>query len=156
LGAEEIVVADNGSDGVAAARQTELDLALVDIGLPDRSGLSVGREVMDVNPGVRVVALTAVYDAMIARDALKLGFAAYLRKDISVDIFTQALRNVLRGQLLDLPTAERPLRDDGDPGKLVEPLTEIEKQVLELLVRGMNSREIATTLDIPPNEVRTS
>lgn len=40
LGAEEIVVAYNGADGVAAAEQSELDLALVDIGLPDRSGLS--------------------------------------------------------------------------------------------------------------------
>jgi DNA-binding NarL/FixJ family response regulator len=69
LGAEEIVVAYNGSDGVAAAKRTELDIALVDIGLPDRSGLSVGREIMEVNPRIRVVALTAVQDAMIARHA---------------------------------------------------------------------------------------
>jgi DNA-binding NarL/FixJ family response regulator len=108
LGAEEIVVAYNGSDGVAAARQTELDLALVDLGLPDRSGLSVGREIMDLNPRMLVVALTAVSDAMIARHALKLGFAAYLPKEISVNIFTQGLRNVLRGQRLDLSSAGAP------------------------------------------------
>ena len=155
LGAEEIVVAYNGSDGVAAAKRNTLDIALVDIGLPDRSGLSVGREIMEVNPRVRVVALTAVQDAMIARHALKLGFAAYLLKDIGLDIFEEVLRNVLGGQRLDPSTAERLMRGDEDPQKLVEPLTEIEEQVLKLLVRGVNHEEIATTLDIVPDEVRT-
>jgi DNA-binding NarL/FixJ family response regulator len=155
LGAEEIVVAYNGSDGVAAAKRNELDIALVDIGLPDRSGLSVGREIMEVNPRIRVVALTAVQDAMIVRHALELGFAAYLLKDIGLDIFEEVLRNVLGGQRLDPSMAERPMRDDEDPQKLVEPLTEIEEQVLKLLVRGVNHEEIATTLDIVPDEVRT-
>jgi DNA-binding NarL/FixJ family response regulator len=155
LGAEEIVVAYNGSDGVVAAKRNELDIALVDIGLPDRSGLSVGREIMEVNPRIRVVALTAVQDATIARTALKLGFAAYLPKDISLDSFEEVLRNVLGGQRPDPSTAERPMRDDEDPQKLVEPLTEIEEQVLELLVRGVNHEDIATTLDIVPDEVRT-
>jgi len=159
LGAEEIVVAYNGSDGVAAAKRTELDIALVDIGLPDRSGLSVGQEIMEVNPRIRVVALTAVQDAMIARHALKLGFAAYLPKDISLDSFTQGLRNVLGGQRADLSTAgvpsgRRPMRDV-DPDKLLESLTGPEKVVLELLVHGMSGTEMAITLDITRNEVRT-
>jgi DNA-binding NarL/FixJ family response regulator len=160
LGAEEIVVAYNGSDGVAAAKRNELDIALVDIGLPDRSGLSVGQEIMEVTPRIRVVALTAVHDAMIARTALKLGFAAYLPKDISLDSFTQGMRNVLGGQRADLSTAgvpsgRRPMRDDVDPDKLLESLTEPEKVVLELLVHGMSGTEMATTLDITRNEVRT-
>jgi two-component system, NarL family, nitrate/nitrite response regulator NarL len=140
---------------VAAARRNELDVALVEIRLPDRSGLSVGREIMDVNPPTLVLALTAVQDAMIARHAFKLGFAAYLTKDIRPDILEQVLRDVIGGQRLDLSTAGRPTRDDEDTGKLVEPWTEIEKRVLHLLVRGMNSKEIATTLGISPYKVRT-
>jgi two-component system, NarL family, nitrate/nitrite response regulator NarL len=157
LGADEIVVAYNGSDGVAAAKRTGLDVALVDIGLPDRSGLTVGREIMDLDSETLVVALTAVKDAMIARHALKLGFAAYLPKDISLDLFAQGLREVLRGQRLDLSTSGAPpgwrrARMEVWRGS---DLTARELEVLSLLVEGCTGPTIASRLDISRNTVRT-
>jgi len=158
LGAEDIVVAYTGSDGVAAAKRTELDVALVDIGLPDRSGLSVGREIMDLDSRTLVVALTAVKDALIARHALKLGFAAYLPKDISLDIFAQGMRNVLRGRRIDLSsagpsTSRRPSRTE--PWREGSDLTGRELEVLSLLVEGCTGPTIATRLGISRNTVRT-
>jgi two-component system nitrate/nitrite response regulator NarL len=158
LGAEEIVVAYTGSDGVAAAKRSELDVALVDIGLPDRSGLSVGREIMDLDSRTLVVALTAVKDALIARHALKLGFAAYLPKDISLDIFAQGMRNVLRGRRIDLSsagpsTSPRPSRTE--PWREGSDLTGRELEVLSLLVEGCTGPTIATRLGISRNTVRT-
>ena len=158
LGAEEIVVAYTGSDGVAAAKRSELDVALVDIGLPDRSGLSVGREIMDLDSRTLVVALTAVKDALIARHALKLGFAAYLPKDISLDIFAQGMRNVLRGRRIDLSsagpaTSRRPSRTE--PWREGSDLTGRELEVLSLLVEGCTGPTIATRLGISRNTVRT-
>ena len=158
LGAEDIVVAYTGSDGVAAAKRSELDVALVDIGLPDRSGLSVGREIMDLDSRTLVVALTAVKDALIARHALKLGFAAYLPKDISLDIFAQGLRNVLRGRRIDLSsagpsTSRRPSRTE--PWREGSDLTGRELEVLSLLVEGCTGPTIATRLGISRNTVRT-
>ena len=158
LGAEDIVVAYTGSDGVAAAKRSELDVALVDIGLPDRSGLSVGREIMDLDSRTLVVALTAVKDALIARHALKLGFAAYLPKDISLDIFAQGLRNVLRGRRIDLSsagpsTSRRPSRTE--PWREGSDLTGRELEVLYLLVEGCTGPTIATRLGISRNTVRT-
>jgi len=157
LGAEDIVVAYTGSDGVAAAKRSELDVVLVDIGLPDRSGLSVGREIMDIDSRMLVVALTAVKDALIARHALKLGFAAYLPKDISLDIFAQGLRNVLRGRRIDLSsagpsTSRRPSRTEPWRGS---DLTGRELEVLSLLVEGCTGPTIATRLGISRNTVRT-
>ena len=157
LGAEDVVVAYTGSDGVAAAKRSELDVALVDIGLPDRSGLSVGREIMDLDSRTLVVALTAVKDALIARHALKLGFAAYLPKDISLDIFAQGLRNVLRGRRIDLSsagpsTSRRPSRTEPWRGS---DLTGRELEVLSLLVEGCTGPTIATRLGISRNTVRT-
>lgn len=157
LGADEIVVAYNGSDGVAAAKRTELDVALVDIGLPDRSGLSVGREIMDLDPETLVVALTAVKDALIARHALQLGFAAYLPKDISLDVFAQGLREVLRGRRLDLsaaglPSGWRRARMEVWRGS---DLTARELEVLSLLVGGCGGPTIASRLGISRNTVRT-
>ncbi|MGA9160380.1 MAG: response regulator transcription factor [Actinomycetota bacterium] len=158
LGAEDIVVAYTGSDGVAAAKRSELDVALVDIGLPDRSGLSVGREIMDLDSRTLVVALTAVKDALIARHALKLGFAAYLPKDISLDIFAQGMRNVLRGRRIDLSsagpsTSRRPSRTE--PWREGSDLTGRELEVLSLLVEGCTGPTIATRLGISRNTVRT-
>lgn len=158
LGAEDIVVAYTGSDGVAAAKRSELDVALVDIGLPDRSGLSVGREIMDLDSRTLVVALTAVKDALIARHALKLGFAAYLPKDISLDIFAQGMRNVLRGGRIDLSsagpsTSRRPSRTE--PWREGSDLTGRELEVLSLLVEGCAGPTIATRLGISRNTVRT-
>ena len=158
LGAEDIVVAYTGSDGVAAAKRSEVDVALVDIGLPDRSGLSVGREIMDLDSRTLVVALTAVKDALIARHALKLGFAAYLPKDISLDIFAQGMRNVLRGRRIDLSsagpsTSRRPSRTE--PWREGSDLTGRELEVLSLLVEGCAGPTIATRLGISRNTVRT-
>jgi two-component system nitrate/nitrite response regulator NarL len=158
LGADDIVVAYTGSDGVAAAKRSELDVALVDIGLPDRSGLSVGREIMDLDSRTLVVALTAVMDALIARHALKLGFAAYLPKDISLDIFAQGMRNVLRGGRIDLSsagpsTSRRPSRTE--PWREGSDLTGRELEVLSLLVEGCTGPTIATRLGISRNTVRT-
>lgn len=157
LGAEDIVVAYTGSDGVAAAKRSELDVALVDIGLPDRSGLSVGREIMDLDSRTLVVALTAVKDALIARHALKLGFAAYLPKDISLDTFAQGMRNVLRGRRIDLSsagpsTSRSPSRTEPWRGS---DLTGRELEVLSLLVEGCPGPTIATRLGISRNTVRT-
>lgn len=158
LGADDIVVAYTGSDGVAAAKRSEVDVALVDIGLPDRSGLSVGREIMDQDSRTLVVALTAVKDALIARHALKLGFAAYLPKDISLDIFAQGMRNVLRGGRIDLSsagpsTSRRPSRTE--PWREGSDLTGRELEVLSLLVEGCTGPTIATRLGISRNTVRT-
>ena len=158
LGAEDIVVAYTGSDGVAAAKRSEVDVALVDIGLPDRSGLSVGREIMDLDSRTLVVALTAVKDALIARHALKLGFAAYLPKDISLDIFAQGMRDVLRGRRIDLSsagpsTSRRPSRTE--PWREGSDLTGRELEVLSLLVEGCTGPTIATRLGISRNTVRT-
>jgi len=158
LGAEDIVVAYTGSYGVAAAKRSELDVALVDIGLPDRSGLSVGREIMDLDSRTLVVALTAVKDALIARHALKLGFAAYLPKDISLDIFAQGMRDVLRGRRIDLSsagpsTSRRPSRTE--PWREGSDLTGRELEVLSLLVEGCTGPTIATRLGISRNTVRT-
>lgn len=158
LGADDIVVAYTGSDGVAVAKRSELDVALVDIGLPDRSGLSVGREIMDLDSRTLVVALTAVKDALIARHALKLGFAAYLPKDISLDIFAQGMRNVLRGGRIDLSsagpsTSRRPSRTE--PWREGSDLTGRELEVLSLLVEGCTGPTIATRLGISRNTVRT-
>lgn len=157
LGASDVAVAHTGADGVAIARRGGIDAAIVDIGLPDRSGLSVGRELAQLRPPIRIIAVSAIDDPMVARHALEVGFAAYLPKDLTLDAFERAVDRVLRGDRVGhhaaSPVAPRPNgRRILAPGSDVTPR---ELEVLGLLVEGYAGQSIATHLGISRNTVRT-
>jgi len=151
------VVAHTGSEGVAAAGRGPLEAALVDIGLPDRSGLSVGREIGDLHPRTPIVAVTAVRDATIARHALKIGFSAYLPKDITLHKFEQGLARILRGERIEpIVATAYPARSRGRNDRWgVHELTARELEVLAILVDGHTGPAMASRLSISPNTVRT-
>lgn len=133
------------------------DLILMDLGLPDQSGLAAGEQILDRFPEVRVVALTALDDRRTVHEALRAGFHGYLTKDTPVAEFVHAIRAVLGGQVV-LP---RRLGPGGERGAadyaalLAEQLTPRELEVLVLLVEGANGRAIARSLGISANTVRT-
>src|SRR5512132_688777 len=102
LGGSEVAVATSGAAAIDLARANAPDLALVDIGLPDRSGLSVAAEILSMFPDATVVALTGLEDVSLAREAAKIGLKGYLSKDVSLDQFRSSLRNILRGGSVQL------------------------------------------------------
>lgn len=159
-GATEILVANSGSDGVELARREQPDLVCLDLGLPDRSGLAVGRDILEASPKAKLVALTALRDDAAVREAMRSGFSAYVTKDTSVPRFLTSLRAVLAGQTVT-PTRstsstngarteqERAIR------ALAEQLTPREQEVLEMLVDGRSGSGIAKQMGISKNTVRT-
>ncbi len=160
MGASEVFVATTGNAAVEAARDHSPDVVLVDIGLPDRSGLSVGRDILQMHPEATVVALTGLDDRSLAREVLKVGFRGYVTKDVSLDEFRSSLRAILRGTRVKLiPNSDgRRRRDRGrtpDARMLASHLTSRELEVLTLLVQGLSGADIATKLSISRNTVRT-
>jgi two-component system, NarL family, nitrate/nitrite response regulator NarL len=161
LGGSEVAVATSGAAAIDLARANAPDLALVDIGLPDRSGLSVAAEILSMFPDATVVALTGLEDVSLAREAAKIGLKGYLSKDVSLDQFRSSLRNILRGgsvQLLPGVGSAR-ARSDAAPKNtarmLSSHLTKRELEVLRLLVQGDSGGDIADALGISKNTVRT-
>jgi two-component system nitrate/nitrite response regulator NarL len=161
LGGSEVAVATSGAAAIDLARANAPDLALVDIGLPDRSGLSVAAEILSMFPDATVVALTGLEDVSLAREAAKIGLKGYLSKDVSLDQFRSSLRNILRGgsvQLLPGVESAR-ARSDAAPKStarmLSSHLTKRELEVLRLLVQGDSGGDIADALGISKNTVRT-
>jgi two-component system nitrate/nitrite response regulator NarL len=146
-----------GADAVAAAERHRPEVALVDIGLPDASGVQVGRRIMEVSPQTRVVVVTGMDDQRVADEVVRAGFHGYLLKDTKMSQLLGAIQLVLNGEVV-LPTrgARMGSRARVPEARLLgRNLTPRELEVLEMLARGVGGREIARELGVAPNTVRT-
>lgn len=133
------------------------DIVLLDLGLPDESGLVLGADILERWPEVRILVLSALDDRRSVDEAVHLGFHGYLTKDTPVSRFEAAIRAVMAGTVV-VPrygggSSARGRSDEVD--LLAEQLTARELEVLGLLVEGRSGAEIAARLTISPNTVRT-
>ncbi len=160
LGLIVIGVASSGREAMQAVRDQRPDLVLVDLGLPDQSGLVVGRMILEERPGTKVLALTALEDPHAVKEAIRAGFHGYLTKDTSVSQFADAITAALGGQVV-VPHRLAPRAtgartpEEQNAAFLAEQLTRREREVLALLVEGASGHAIAERLRISPNTVRT-
>lgn len=155
---EVVGVQMTAAGAISAANAYRPDLILLDIGLPDRSGISVGREILGRWPQTVVVALTALDDRGLVKEALRVGFAGYLLKDTASSRFVRSLKSILDGQLV---VPRRLAKAANGPGsqqqgrEIVARLTDREQEVLRLLAEGASSEKVAETLSITLNTART-
>lgn len=149
-------IAGSAADGLRLA-DTEPDVILMDVALPDQSGLAAGKRILERWPQAKVVAVTALVDRLVAEEALRLGFRGYMTKETSVTRFVNCITTVMDGQIVlphGLGPARRQAGDDG-AALLAAQLTSRELEVLAMLVEGASGAEIARRLRVSPNTVRT-
>jgi two-component system, NarL family, nitrate/nitrite response regulator NarL len=148
----------DGAGAIEFLERESVDVVLMDIGLPDRSGLAVARDILERWPDTKVLAVTALDDPRSADDAMRMGFAGYVTKDTSVERFTASVRAVMEGQVVlprRLVSGGRQVDMSDGFALLVDQLTPREHEVLALLVQGADGGEIARRLGISRNTVRT-
>lgn len=153
------VVAQAGSAGEARERvlePAELDVAVVDVRLPDGDGIDLCRELRQLRPGLRCVVLTAYEDDDALLDAHAAGVHAYLLKEVRGSDLVRAVRTVARGVSLLDPAAVtearervRSLRHDQ-----IADLTPQERRVFDLLGAGHTNREIAQQLGLAEKTIK--
>jgi DNA-binding NarL/FixJ family response regulator len=151
-------VSETAEDAVTSVLRKRPDLVLMDVALPDQSGLLAGRRILQNWPEAKILALTALEEPRVAEEALRIGFRGYLTKRTPVAQFVSSVRAVLDGQRImphRLGSASRQAAEHEDAGLLAAHLTPREREVLALLARGANGREIAAALAISRNTVRT-
>ena len=89
MGMSVLGIYATAASGLAGAREHRPDMVLLDLGLPDRSGLELGRDILEELPETKVVAVTALEDEKSVQDAFKAGFHGYLTKQTEAERFTQ-------------------------------------------------------------------
>lgn len=133
------------------------NLALVDIGLPDGSGIELIKELAALHPGVVPVVTTVYDDDGHLFEALAAGAQGFLLKDEETDTLAHSLRGIERGEPpLSPAIAHRILkhfREQAKPAKDAISLTGRETEVLTLLGRGLTIREAARRLGLAENTV---
>jgi two-component system, NarL family, nitrate/nitrite response regulator NarL len=158
LGLSVTRVATTGEEAVAEVDRSMPDVILMDIGLPDQSGLVAGRTILERHPEARIIALTALSDRATVDQALRAGFVGYLTKDTPVTEFATAVRSAIDGHLVvpqRLAPTRRPSDEEAQIALMASQLSPRELEVLSLLVQGANGRTVASTLNISLNTVRT-
>jgi DNA-binding NarL/FixJ family response regulator len=159
--------ASDGAEAVEKAAESLPDVVLMDIRMPRSSGIEACRAMKEAAPSAKIVILTISDEEEDLFEAIRAGASGYLLKDIPLDEVADTVRAVYGGQSLINPSMAGKLltefatlakRDEDDTDRAQEVpaprLTEREMQVLKLVARGMNNRDIAKELFISENTVK--
>jgi two-component system response regulator DevR len=150
--------AANVAAGVQTCLRLRPDVALLDIRLPDGTGLEVCRQVLAAVPAVRVLILTSVADDQLVDEAIRAGAHGYLLKEIDGRGLVQAVHDVAAGKsILDPAITARVMQfvRTGGPGeKHIDSLSPQEKRVLALIADGLTNKEVAVQLGLSDKTVK--
>ena len=163
-GDADIEVIGEASDGITAtelAVKTAPDVILLDVRMPRRTGVEACRGIKEAVPSAKIIMLTVSDEEADLYDSVKNGASGYLLKDSSIEEVAQAIRVVNEGQSLISPSMAVKLIDEfkqmAKPEREQGPalrLTERELEVLRLVAKGLNNREVAKELFISENTVK--
>lgn len=156
--------ADNGREAVRQIKQLQPDVAILDITMPDLNGLEAARQIREAGLDTRVIILSMHGSTSHVFEALKVGVKGYLLKASAGAMVVDAVRAVYRGQrylsdeimeqVIDHSLLQQSEQQDETPDPLAS-LSPREREVLQLVVEGKTSAEIAQIIHISPKTVET-
>ncbi len=151
--------ASNGTDAIALVKKTDPDVVVMDMAMPEMSGLHATMEIIKQRPGTKVLILSMYSDEQYVRNALDAGAKGYILKSAIENDLTRAVKAVATGEQYLAPELSSVLIraiQTGSFEKASDPydrLTQREKQVLQLIAHGKSNKEIAVMLDLSVNTV---
>ena len=155
--------ASTGREAVELARQLAPDVVLMDVRMPDLDGIAATRELSRTSPSVKVLMLTTFEQDDYVFGALRAGASGFLLKRTRPEDLIAAVHAIAAGDSLLSPSvtrrvidrmAQQPVLDLGQQAKLKQ-LTPREREVLDLIARGLSNRELAAALVVEESTIRT-
>ncbi|MCG3208798.1 MAG: Response regulator protein VraR [Anaerolineae bacterium] len=150
----------SGREALQACERLSPDVVILDIRLPDQSGVEVCRQIVERWPHIKVIILTSYLSDDLVAEAIVAGAAGFVRKQVGNESLLQAIEAVRRGEaLLDPQTTRQVLRRMRQAERLIDAgafrsLSKRELEVLLLVSRGKGNREIAENLQVSETTVR--
>ena len=149
-----VAEAADGAEAVTAATAGGVDLAVLDIAMPQMTGLQAARQISQSAPDVRILILSMYDNEQYFFEALRAGASGYVLKSVADRDLIEACRAAMRGESFLYPGAvtalirdylERDRRGDRLPNSILTPR---EEQITKLIAEGNSTKEIAETLGI--------
>src|SRR5512140_3181522 len=132
------------------------DVILMDMFMPDTDGSAATRAIRQQFPQVQVIALTSFKEGDLVKHALEAGAIGYLLKDVSADELARAIRAAHAGRATLSPEAAQALVETtNQPPAPGLDLTEREREVLGLMIEGLNNIQIAGRLTVSPSTIKS-
>lgn len=158
---EDLAVIGEAADGeIAVALTGKLmpDIVLMDINMPKINGFEATRQIKELYPAVGIIALTIHDEEEYIYELIKAGVSAYVLKDIESDSLIETIRAVKRGETIYHPRISQKICGEfqrlAREQALTEPLSKREGDVLILIARGKNNKEIGLELYISEKTVK--
>jgi two-component system, NarL family, response regulator LiaR len=158
---DDLELAGEAATGEAAIQQcAEMsalpDVVLMDMVMPGMDGAATTRAIRQQFPSVQVLALTSFKEESLVQNALQAGAIGYLLKDVSADELAQAIRAAHVGRATLSPEATQALvHAVSQPPVPGHDLTVREREVLALMIQGMNNGEIAESLFVSSSTIKS-
>ncbi len=159
--------AGNGQEALDVLSHVKPDIVLMDLRMPIMDGVEATRKMIELYPDMRVIILTTFDDNDDVINALRAGAVGYLMKDVTSEKLFEAINSAYRGEYFLLPSITAKvvneltrIQDTSNRGNipphpdLIEPLSPREMEILNLVAKGLNNREIAGQLVITEGTVK--
>ena len=154
--------AANGAEALTLASTRRPDVLLMDIRMPVLDGVSATRRIVAALPGCRVLMLTTFDRDELVYEAMRAGASGYMLKDAGHEMLLAAVRATARGDALVAPSVTKRLIEEfvGRPsparaGVVLASLTDRERDVFEMVARGLSNAEIASALGIGEQTIKS-
>lgn len=148
--------AENGKAAIQLAAEVMPNVILMDMSMPEMDGASATHAIRKQFPQIQVIALTSFKEGKVIKKALEAGAIGYLLKDVSADDLVWAIRAAHAGRATLSPEAAQSLVETANlPPAPGLDLTEREREVLALMIEGLNNTQIAGRLTVSPSTIKS-
>ena len=148
--------AESGEAAIQLCAEVLPDVILMDMSLPGMDGATATHAIRKKVPQTQVIVLTSFKEGKLIKQALEAGAIGYLLKDVSADDLVQAIRSAHAGRVTLSPEAAQSLVETANlPPTPGLDLTEREREVLALMIEGLNNVQIAGRLTVSPSTIKS-